>query len=160
MAKRKPLTDAAGESRVLRSEDVARSVPSSALPEQDRAMLSSRKAAQKVPGKKCPNRAREAILEMAEDQLRSGLMTQTEHDKIILRHSGPQAHAPKKAPRKKPRSRLTAALLETAEDMHRIGVMDDATYQEITLRHLGPHAPGAAKPSSGGVKGLRIKKKL
>jgi putative transcriptional regulator len=33
----------------------------------------------------------EAILEMADDQLRTGLIDQAEHDKITLRHLGPQA---------------------------------------------------------------------
>jgi len=86
-------------------------VPSSALPQQERAMLSSPKRPQKALRKKRPNRAIEAILEMAEDQHRSGLMA------------------------------------------------DDA-YKQIILRHSGPQDPGAAKPRSGGVKGVRIRKKL
>ncbi len=37
------------------------------------------------------NRVVEAILEMADDQLRSGLMDKTEHEKITIRHMGQQA---------------------------------------------------------------------
>ncbi len=37
------------------------------------------------------NRVVEAILEMADDQLRSGLMDKAEHEKITLRHLGPQS---------------------------------------------------------------------
>jgi putative transcriptional regulator len=38
--------------------------------------------------KKKANRVAEAILEMADDQLRSGLMGQAEHEKITIRHLG------------------------------------------------------------------------
>ena len=38
-----------------------------------------------------PNRVREAILEMADDQLRSRLIDKSEHEKITLRHLGPNA---------------------------------------------------------------------
>ena len=41
--------------------------------------------------KKKTNRVAEAILEMADDQLRSGLMNRAEHEKITIRHLGPQA---------------------------------------------------------------------
>jgi putative transcriptional regulator len=34
------------------------------------------------------NKVAEAILEMADDQLRSGLMDQPEHEKITIRHMG------------------------------------------------------------------------
>jgi putative transcriptional regulator len=37
------------------------------------------------------NRVVEAIFEMADDQLRSGLMDKAEHEKITIRHLGPQA---------------------------------------------------------------------
>jgi len=37
------------------------------------------------------NRVVEAILEVADDQLRSGLMDKAEHEKITIRHLGPQA---------------------------------------------------------------------
>ena len=37
------------------------------------------------------NRVVEAILEMADDQLRSGLIDKTEHEKITIRHLGHQA---------------------------------------------------------------------
>jgi hypothetical protein len=43
----------------------------------------------KAPMKKVPNRAREAILEMADGQLSSGLITQAEHDMITIRLSRP-----------------------------------------------------------------------
>jgi len=34
------------------------------------------------------NRVAEAILEMADDQLRSGLIDKAEHEKITVRHTG------------------------------------------------------------------------
>jgi putative transcriptional regulator len=37
------------------------------------------------------NRVVEAIFEMADDQLRSGLIDKMEHQKITLRHLGPEA---------------------------------------------------------------------
>ena len=37
------------------------------------------------------NRVAEAILEMADDQLRSGLINKAKHEKITIRHLGPQA---------------------------------------------------------------------
>ncbi len=48
-------------------------------------------APKKAPTKKVPNRAVEAILEMADDQLHCGLITQAEHDQIAIRHSRPPA---------------------------------------------------------------------
>lgn len=36
------------------------------------------------------NRVVEAILEMNDDQLRSGLISKAEHDKITIRHMGPR----------------------------------------------------------------------
>jgi hypothetical protein len=92
-----------------------------------------------------PSPVVEVIREMADDQFRLDMMTQVERDAIILRHPGPQKPAPERAPRKKHPNRITEALLETAEGMHRIGVMDAATYEEITLRHLGPKAPTPRK---------------
>jgi hypothetical protein len=160
MAKRKPLTATAGEVRELSREDTARLVPSSALLQFERAMLSSRKRPQKVPAKKRPNRAIEAILEMAEDQLRSGLMTQAEHDKIILRHSGPQAPTPKKAPAKKVPNRVKEAILEMADGQLKSGLITQAEHDMITIRLSRPPAPVAVKPSSAEVKGTRIRKKL
>ena len=41
--------------------------------------------------KKKPSPVVEAILEMADDQLRLGIMTKAEHEKITIRHLGPQA---------------------------------------------------------------------
>jgi putative transcriptional regulator len=40
---------------------------------------------------KKPSPVVEAILEMADDQLRLGIMTKAEHEKITIRHLGPQA---------------------------------------------------------------------
>jgi putative transcriptional regulator len=40
---------------------------------------------------KSANRVVEAILEMADDQLRSGLMNKAEHEKITIRHLGQKA---------------------------------------------------------------------
>jgi putative transcriptional regulator len=37
------------------------------------------------------NRVREAILEMVDDQFRSGLIDKAQHEKITLRHLGPNA---------------------------------------------------------------------
>jgi uncharacterized protein (DUF4415 family) len=57
MAKRKastPLTNAEGEVRELTKKDLASFVPFSALPEQERAMLSSRKRGAQVAPKKVP----------------------------------------------------------------------------------------------------------
>ena len=39
---------------------------------------------------KRPNRVSEAILEMADDQLRSGLMNKANHEKLTIRHLGPK----------------------------------------------------------------------
>lgn len=63
MAKSKPSTNTAGES--------------------------PKPAPEKARTKKFPNRAVEAILEMADDQFSSGLITQAEHDEITNRHSRP-----------------------------------------------------------------------
>jgi len=41
--------------------------------------------------KKTHSRLTEALLEMADDQLRSGLMDKAEHEKITIRHLGQQA---------------------------------------------------------------------
>jgi putative transcriptional regulator len=41
--------------------------------------------------RKKTNSVVEAILEMADDQLRTGIMTKAEHEKITIRHLGPQA---------------------------------------------------------------------
>jgi putative transcriptional regulator len=40
---------------------------------------------------KKPSPVVEAILEMADDQLRLGIMTKADHEKITIRHLGPQA---------------------------------------------------------------------
>lgn len=53
MAKRKPLIDAEGDVRELTADEVARTVPFSALPESERNMLASlrRRGPQKAPRK-------------------------------------------------------------------------------------------------------------
>jgi hypothetical protein len=87
-------------------------------------------------------------------------MTQAEHDKIILRHSGPQAPTPKKAPAKKVPHRVKEAILEMADGQLSSGLITQAEHDMITIRLSRPPAPDAAKPSSGGAKGARIRKKL
>ncbi|HWZ50164.1 MAG TPA: BrnA antitoxin family protein [Granulicella sp.] len=54
MANRKPLTTAAGEVRELTKKDFAGFVPFSALPENERAVLSSRKRGAQLVPKKVP----------------------------------------------------------------------------------------------------------
>jgi hypothetical protein len=186
MAKRKPSTNAASEVRERNREDGARlaaaprelvgraeQVPEPAA-DSPRLKTSPRgylviagtgavltpemvKEASEDPPL---SRLTEEIVEMAQAQHRVGVMDDATCRQITRRHMEPQEPAPKKVPRKKRPNRAIEAILEMAEDQHRSGLMDDAAYKQIILRHSGPQDPGAAKPSSGGVKGVRIRKKL
>jgi hypothetical protein len=114
----------------------------------------------KAPTKKVRNRVREAILGTNDLLLRLGSIGKAEHDETILRHPEPQAPKPKRAPAKKVPNRAIEAILEMAEDQHRSGLMYNDAYHTIILRHSEAQPPSAAKPSTGGVKGVHIRKKL
>jgi hypothetical protein len=108
MAKRKPSTNAAGEP-TRRTEQV---------PEQASAsprLKTSPRGYLVIAGTGAvltPERVKEAsedpllsrlteeINEMAEAQLRLGMMAQAEHDAMIPRHPEPQKPAPEKTPKK------------------------------------------------------------
>jgi putative transcriptional regulator len=98
--------------------------------------------------KKKPSRLTEALLEMAGDQYRSGLMDKATHEKITARHLGAQP-----LPTAKP---ISAAQIRKLREKANLSQAALARYLNLTVGYVSQLERGARQPKGPALALLNV----
>jgi putative transcriptional regulator len=98
--------------------------------------------------KKKTNRVAEAILEMADDQLRSGLIDKAKHEKITIRHLG--ARAPNTA------EPISGEEIRTLREQANLSQAAFARYLNLTAGYVSQLERGTKQPKGPALTLLNV----
>jgi putative transcriptional regulator len=94
------------------------------------------------------NRVGQAILEMADDQLRSGLINKAKHEKITIRHLGPQA--PSTA------DPISGEQIRTLREQANLSQAAFARYLNLTVGYVSQLERGTKQPKGPALTLLNV----
>ncbi len=94
------------------------------------------------------NRVVEAILEMADDQLRSGLMDHAAHEKITLRHLGPKALSTAQP--------ISGEEIRTLRERANLSQAVFARYMNLTVGYVSQLERGTKQPKGAALTLLNV----
>jgi len=98
--------------------------------------------------RKGPSRLAAALLETADDMRKAGLLDKATHDKITLRHLGPE-HMPKVAP-------LTGAQIRKLRERANMSQAVFARHLNLTVGYVSQLERGTKKPTGAALALLNI----